>query len=69
MESTRTSTPPPLTPSPPTPSPPLTPLPSPHQSKATDLTRDDRIRIATLREERYTDAQISQRLNFTQRQV
>ena len=34
----------------------LSPSPPPksHQSRATDLTRDDRIRVATLREEGYT---------------
>ena len=43
--------------------------PPPPQLRAVDLTRDDRIRIATLRNEGFTYKEISQRLNYTQRQV
>ena len=43
--------------------------PEAHKRRATDLTRDDRIRIATLREEGFTYKQISQRIDCTQSQV
>ena len=41
----------------------------PTKSRATDLTRDDRIRVATLREEGYTYERIRQQLGCTLRQV
>lgn len=47
----------------------LPPPPEAHKRRATDLTRDDRIRIATLREEGFTYKQISQRINCTPRQA
>ena len=43
--------------------------PPPNQLKASDLKRDDRIRVATLRDEGYTYEHISQRLGYNPRQV